>query len=324
MDAAALAAVWPELDRHLARFHDCFARKEQREAFRMYTRGQLSDLERKSIEPIALEFGVPPRNLQQSLSQAGWDHERLRARVMQVLRAEHDDPDSVGIIDEAYHAKKGKKTPGVQWQWCGTKGTTDTCTVTVHLALAAEDARCLVDSALFLPEETWSNDRDRCRAAGIPDEVVYRPKWKIALELFHRATGHGLRFGWLTFDAGYGMHSDFLTALDGRGALYVGEVPEHLPGWTKPPPVMLREHAARNPNGHPRTFPRVKVLPGDMHQAKAAGSLTRRSPAFTRQPWIAFRVKKDSAGAVVWEAKEAPFHLGAAGSTWGCPPGRTG
>lgn len=319
MDAASMASLLPRLDRHLDRFSDCFSRREQRETLRMYVRGQLSDLERKSIEPIALEFGVPPRNIQQFLSQAGWDHELVRARTMQIIREEYDDPESVGIFDETYHAKKGDKTPGVQRQWCGTKGTTDNCTVTVHLSMVAQDARCMVDSELFLPEESWSNDRERCRAAGIPDDVVYRPKWRIALELLDRATLNGLRFGWLTFDAGYGMHSDFMTALDGRGVLYVGEVPEHLPGWTKAPPVMLKEHACHNQTGHPRTFPRVKVLPGDMHKAKAAGSLSRRSPKFSSQPWTTFHVKDDSGGPVVWEAKEASFYLRKGGKHVGVP-----
>ncbi len=319
MDAASVASLLPELDRHLGRFHDCFSRREQRQAFRMYVRGQLSDLERKSIEPIALEFGVAPRNIQQFLSQAGWDHQLVRARIMQIIREEYDDPESVGIFDETYHAKKGDKTPGVQRQWCGTKGTTDNCTVTVHLSLAAGDARCMVDSELFLPEESWGGDRPRCRAAGIPDEVVYRPKWQIALELLDRALCNGVRFGWLTFDAGYGMHSDFMTALDSRGVLYVGEVPEHLPGWTKPPPVMLKEHASHSHTGHPRTFPRVKVLPGEMHKAKAAGSLVQRSPAFWSQPWTAFHVKNDSHGPVVWEAREAPFHLRTGGRHVGVP-----
>jgi SRSO17 transposase len=319
MDTASLGSLLPELDRHLARFGDCFSRREQRESLRVYVRGQLSDLERKSVEPIALEFGVPPRNVQQFLSQAGWDHEMVRARTMQIIREDYDDPDSVGLIDETYHAKKGDKTPGVQRQWCGTKGTTDNCTVTVHLSLAAGETRCMVDSELFLPEESWANNRERCRAAGIPDEVVYRPKWQIALELLDRARANGVRFGWFTFDAGYGMHSDFLTALDARGALYVGEVPGHLPGWTKAPPVMLLEHAARHRTGHPRAFPRVKVLPGNMHKAKAVDSLTVRSPVFRDQEWTTFHVKDDSQGPVVWEAKEAPFHLRSGGRHVGTP-----
>lgn len=319
MEASALKGLLPELDRHLSRFHDCFSRKEQRESLRVLVRGQLSGLERKSLEPIALEFGVPPRNLQQFMSQAGWDHDGVRKKTHEIIREEFDDADSVGIIDETSHVKKGDKTPGVQRQYCGTKGTTDNCAVTVHLTAASGEARCMADSDLFLPEESWSNDRERCRKAGIPDEVVYRPKWKIALELLDRTRKHGVRFGWHTFDAGYGMHSEFMTELDQRGALYVGEVPGHLPGWTKAPPVMLKEHASRNTTGHPRTFPRVKVLPGDMHKAKSVESLTARSPVFRSQDWTTFHVKDDSYGPVVWKAKEAPFHLREGGRSVGTP-----
>ena len=99
--------------------------------------------------------------------------------------------------------KKGDKTPGVQRQWCGKVGKKENCLVTVHLGYATGDFHCLVDGDLFLPE-SWSEDRGRCRAAGIPNEVVYRPKWQIALELFDRARGNGLTFDWLTFDEGYG------------------------------------------------------------------------------------------------------------------------
>lgn len=319
MEADSLVALLPELEHFLRRFDDGFARKEQRSSLRAYVRGQLSDLPRKSIEPMALSCGLPPRNLQQFLSLHGWDDAWLRDRVQQVIGREHHDERSVLILDETYHAKKGRKTPGVQRQWCGTKGTTDNCTVTVHLAYVAGSLRTLLDSELFLPEGTWSDDRERCRAAGIPDEVVYRPKWMIALEMLDRARSNGVRSAFLTFDAGYGMHNDFMTALDDRGVLYVGEVPAHLTGWTKPPPVMLKEHASRHPTGHPRTFPRVKILPGDMHKPKRVDALTRHSPVFQRQPWTRFHVKDDQGGAVVWEAKEGDFHLRRGGKLLGVP-----
>jgi SRSO17 transposase len=245
----------------------------------------------------------------------------LRDRLQQVIGREHHDEQSVLILDETYHAKKGDKTPGVQRQWCGTKGTTDNCLVTVHLVYVGGTGtlRTLLDSELFLPEGSWSDDRERCRTAGIPDEVVYRPKWVIALEMLDRARSNGVGFGWLTFDAGYGMHSDFMTALDDRGVLYVGEVPAHLTGWTKPPPVMLKEHAARNGTGHPRTFPRVKILPGDMHKPRRVDTLAARSPVFTGQRWEKFHVKDDQGGAVVWEAKEGDFHLRRGGRHVGVP-----
>jgi SRSO17 transposase len=318
MEAGSLAVLLPELEAFLCKFDDCFVRREQHAHLRLYVRGQLSDLPRKSIEPMALAGDVPPRTLQQFLSLHGWDDGMLRDRVQQVIGREHDDPDAIDLLDETYHAKKGDKTPGVQRQWCGTKGTTDNCAVTVHLARAGsadgggKTFRCLLDSELFLPE-SWSSDRGRCEEAGIPDDMVYRPKKQIALEMLDRARRNGVRIGWLTFDAGYGMHTDFLLELDARQIQYVGEAPCHLTGWIKPPPVLIKEHPPNRRRGdkfgRPKLFPRAKVLPGDMHKAKSVENLVRHSPAFTSQEWTRFHVKDDDAGPVVWEVKAAPFHL---------------
>jgi len=309
MEAQALVSLLPELENFLRRLDDCFVRSEQRASLRAYIRGQLSDLPRKSIEPMALACGLPPRNLQQFLSVHTWNEGLVRDQVQQIIAREHDDAGSVLILDETYHAKKGDKTPGVQRQWCGTKGTTDNCTVTVHLAYVADDLRTLLDSELFLPEKTWSEDRGRCRGAGIPDEVVHREKWRIALEMIDRSRCNGVRPSWLTFDAGYGMVTEFLLGLNDRGVQYVGEVPGHLTGWTKPPPLLHKELFTHKHFGHPRKFPRPKKLPGNMHRPKRVDSLAARSPAFTRRTWQRFHVKNDQGGAVVWEAKEAVFHL---------------
>jgi SRSO17 transposase len=315
MDAGSLAMLLPELESFLGKFDECFLRSEQRASLRCYVKGQLSDLPRKSIEPMALAAGLPPRNLQQFLSLHRWDEQLARDRVMQIIGREHYDPEAISAVDDTYHAKKGDLTPGVQRQWNGNKGTTDNCAVTVHLTQCSGTFRCLLDSELFLPEKTWSDNRERCRRAGIPEEMVYRPKPEIALELIDRARRNGVHLGWLTFDAGYGMHSTFLHALEERGVLYVGEVPGHFTGWTKPPPVMLKEHASvrrKTENGEvigrPRVFPRPKVLPGDMHKAKSVENLVSHSPAFTRESWTAYHVKDDDGGPVVWEVKAAPFH----------------
>src|SRR2546428_6265260 len=176
MDAEQIRQLEPKLDRFLGRFADCFARKDTRAHLGVYVRGQLSNLPEKSVEPIALEAGVAPRTLQEFLSQLKWDEERMRDRVQQVVIAEHAGAHSIGIFDETSDPKKGDKTPGVQKQWCGRLGKVENCLVTVHLGYAVGDFHCLVDGELFLPE-SWAADRERCREAGIPDTVVYRPKW---------------------------------------------------------------------------------------------------------------------------------------------------
>ena len=150
-----------------------------------YVEGQLSKLDRKSVEPIALAAGVPPRTLQQFLNSLEWDQEQLIDTLQWRVARDHTSDRSIGLIDETSCPKKGDKTPGVQRQWCGATGKKDNCVTTVHLGYAVDDFHCLLDSELFLPE-SWAEDRPRCRAAHIPDEMVYRPKWQIALELYDR------------------------------------------------------------------------------------------------------------------------------------------
>jgi SRSO17 transposase len=137
----------------------------------------LSDLPRKSVEPIALACGTAVRTLQEFLTTADWQHESARAelqtRVGAVLDAlPDDDLGTVGVIDETSCAKKGEHTPGVQRQYLGCVGKIDNGIVTVHMGVAKGTFHALLDADLYLPA-SWSADRPRCRAAGIPDEVRY-------------------------------------------------------------------------------------------------------------------------------------------------------
>jgi SRSO17 transposase len=160
------------LDKYLRQFDDCFGRIEPVERLKAYVTGQLSDLQRKSIEPMADAAGLPPRNLQQFLSLNKWDEMHMCDTLEQIVANEHQHPYSIGTFDETGHSKKGDKTPGVQRQWCGNTGKTDDCVVTVHLSYTAGGFHCLLDGELFLPE-SWSQDRDRCKAAGIPEQMTY-------------------------------------------------------------------------------------------------------------------------------------------------------
>jgi SRSO17 transposase len=298
MDAQQIRQLGPKLDRFLQRFDDCFARKDTRAHLGIYVRGQLSDLPEKSVEPIALDAGVAPRTLQEFLSQLKWNEDRMRDRLQQLVMAEQAGPNSVGIFDETSDAKKGDKTPGVQKQWCGRLGKTENCMVTVHLGYAQENFHCLLDGELFLPE-SWDQDRDRCREAGIPDEVVYRPKWRIALELYDRALVNGVRFDWLTFDEGYGSKPELLRELSARQQPYVAEVPRSMTGWLQPPRVVTRPYH-RQRRGRGRSVPR---LASGSRPARRVDEL-RNDPALRDQPWQRWRVKDGDKGPVVWECKQ--------------------
>lgn len=302
MDAQTLTALLPELNRFVARFGDCFVDRRCREHLPVYVQGQLSDLDRKSVEPIALKAGLAPRTLQEFLSLLTWDEAKMRDRLQKVVAAEHGGPDSVGLIDETSFVKKGTMTPGVQRQWCGHLGKVENCVVTVHLGYARGDFQCLLDGALFLPEG-WHEDRERCRKAGIPDEVVYRPKWKIALEQYDRAMANGVRFDWLTFDEGYGDKPEFLAGLSTRDQKWVAEIPKDTCGWLSAPRVTTRPRR-RGRRGRRPIKPRlVKGSP----EARRLDVLLTRHPKLRDQPWMVYRFDDRGQGPSVWEAKHAVF-----------------
>ena len=269
----------------LKRFEDCIPYRRNRGHLRTYVEGQLSALPRKSVEPIALAAGTPPRTLQQFLERYTWDHEAVRRRIQELVAKQHADPDAIALIDETTFAKKGDKTAGVQRQWCGCRGKRDNCVMTVHLGYAAGDFHALVDSDLYLPKETWHEDRERCREAYIPDDVVYRPKWRIALELLDRATHNGVRFKYLVGDEAYGSVPDFRKEVARRGLVYVLEVARSVAGWVDT--AWLEKRCAQEGIPHPR---RVDAL------------WKRGGPA-----WQCFHVKNTGNGPEVWQARVARF-----------------
>jgi SRSO17 transposase len=225
-------ALGPALDRFLQPFLFCCAFTQTFEHLRTYCRGLLSDLPRKSAEPIALASGTPVRTLQEFLRDHSWKHLEMidvaQKRTAALLPTLADDGlGTIGIVDETGQPKKGKKTPGVQRQWCGRLGKVENCIVTVHLGVARGRFTALIGGDLFLPK-AWSDDRERCKEAGIPDEVIHRPKWKIALEQFDRAKANGVQMDWYTFDEGYGNTPAFMDALDDRSQRFIGEVPRTL------------------------------------------------------------------------------------------------
>lgn len=153
MTLKQIAALGQKLNRFLARFADCFGRREPRNLLRTYVRGQFSNLHRKNVEAIALQEGTAPRTLQRFLESIKWDDDKLRDRCQQIVAAEHAHPEAIGCVDESGTAKSGKHTVGVGRQYNGNRGKIDNCVVGVHLSYSAPSFQVLLDSAVYLPEE---------------------------------------------------------------------------------------------------------------------------------------------------------------------------
>jgi SRSO17 transposase len=304
MDAELFRRLERDLGDYLQGFSDCFARSDTRAHFPVYVRGQLSELPRKSVEPIALAAGAAVRTLQEFLTHLTWNEDLMRQHVAKIVAAEHADEESVGLIDETGWVKKGDQTPGVQRQYCGSVGKQENSIITVHLGYAAGDFHCLLDGDLYLPE-SWHADRPRCRRAGIPDEVVYRPKSEIALELYDRAAAQGVRFTWLTFDEWYGSKPSFLRALQARDQKFVGEIPRTFRAWIKPPLVTTRPYRRQRRGRGPRT---PRLLAGS-RAAQTVEHLAQSHPALAAQPWQVWRIKDTQKGPLVWRVKHVLIHL---------------
>ena len=297
MTAEQVAALGPAFTDFLRCVRPCFVTRNTFAHLGTYCRGLLSDLARKSVEPIALAAGCAVRTLQEFLTHHAWDHERMRDEVQRRVVREHlPAPGSgptggvgtVGWIDETSVAKKGRKTPGVQRQYCGASGKIDNCLVTVHLACRCGNFMTMLDNDLFLPETTWDADRQRCRAAHVPDDVVYRSKWQIALEQVDRALGNGVRFDWLTFDEWYGGKPGFLCGLEARGLLYLCEVPANLPCFPGRPKY----------NSLQRPF-----------AAQRVDNAGKFSKPFKGKPWKKVKLARKTLAGQVWHVRAAQVYL---------------
>ena len=301
MDTIDTAKIRTDLTKLLRRFESCFPDKNTRNYLRIYTTGLVSNLPRKNAEAIALQAKVPPRSVQWFLAGQLWNHERMRNKIQKIVAENHAGKHSIGIIDETSFVKKGTKTPGVQRQYSGTVGKQENCIVTVHLAYAQDDFHTLIDQDLFLPE-VWDQDRERCRAAGIPDDVVYRPKWQIALEQYDLATKNGIEFEWLTFDEGYGGKPEFLRQLDARNQLFIGEVPCAFCAWTKRPRTTLKS----GKRGRKRI--KARLVKGERTTIEVQNIL-KYSPILRDQEWTKFQIKDGDKGPIVWEVKECTIFI---------------
>jgi SRSO17 transposase len=298
MTLAELAAIRKNLDRFLRRFDGCIRTRPSREHLRTYVGGQIGRLPRKSIEPIALEAGVPPRSLQEFLSLHKWDEQGVRECLQKIVAKDHADPEAIAVVDETSFAKKGRDTTGVQRQYCGATGKTDNCVVTVHLGYATEDFHALIDGELYLPEETWAKDADRRDRAGIPEDVVFREKWRIALDLLDRTVANGVSFGYLTADEEYGRSGAFRRGVAAHGICYVVEVPCSMTGWTRQPPIEGPETYAGTgrPRKRRRLSPRAPA-------PRRADELWKRGGPRRRK----YHIKETDKGPVVWEVRAGRF-----------------
>jgi SRSO17 transposase len=202
-----------------------FARSEPRERVLAYVRGLLAPLERKNSWTLAEQAGEAiPDGMQRLLAAADWDADAVRDDVRDYVVEQLGDPNGVLVVDETGFVKKGTKSAGVARQYSGTAGRIENCQIGVFLGYATATARTFLDRELYLPK-AWTEDRDRCREAGVPDAVEFATKPELAMRMLTRALDAAVPAGWVTGDEVYGQHFRLRRMLEERGTSYVLAVP---------------------------------------------------------------------------------------------------
>ncbi|WP_433859795.1 IS701 family transposase [Streptomyces kronopolitis] len=219
--------VWSaELEEVLVRVGHRFGRMDLRRRMRAYVHGLIGPVGRKNSWQLAEHAGFrTPAGLQHLLSRACWDPDEIRDDLQEYVAERLGDPAGVLIIDDTGFLKKGMVSAGVQRQYSGTAGRTENCQIGVFAAYTSPKGRALVDRELYLPK-SWISDRDRCRAARIPDEREFATKGDLAKAMVMRALASPLPIAWVTADSAYGQEWRMRRMLEEAGVGYVLAVPK--------------------------------------------------------------------------------------------------
>lgn len=212
------------LQEFVRRYAPRFYRVEQAGHAAIYIEGLLSDLSRKTCEPIAIDHGRHRKPLQHFVGAGLWDDEKILEELQSHVREELGDPRGVLVLDPSSFLKKGHNSVGVKRQWCGRIGATANCQVGIYLAYAGQGGAALVDRRLYLPHE-WCQPHRR-ELGHVPQEVRFQTRQEIALGLLKKV-GPRLPHSWITGDEEFGRPTWFRKDLSRLGKRYVLEVPSN-------------------------------------------------------------------------------------------------
>lgn len=261
-----------------------------------YCTGLLLPGERKSVEPMAARVapaavGAKHQSLHHFVAKAPWDEMKLiasvRAFVLPIM--EKAAPMRAWIIDDTGIPKKGKHSVCVARQYCGELGKQDNCQVAVTLSLAGDHASLPIALRLYLPE-VWANDKERREKAGIPDDVVFQTKPRIALDQIRQAIADGVPKGVVLADAGYGNDTAFRSSLSALDLAYVVGVQGSTAVWASgTAPLGPRKWSGQGrPTKLLRRDDKVKPI-----------KVSELAKALPRKSWKTVRWREGSSGDLV-------------------------
>lgn len=287
-----------------ARFRQCFGRSEPRDHFFRYMMGQCSALERKSIEPIALQTQATSiRALQRSLSDVAWDDAQMRQTYHHLVAANLGELDGVVMVDETGFAKKGQASVGVARQYCGSLGKVDNCQGGVFVGYASRQGYALVDKRLFIPEQ-WFHDEYAARRAkcSLPEDVTFQSKPQLAAAMVRGLYAEGvLPFRAIVADCLYGNSPEFWTACEACvGTVAFVSIPEDTRAWRAPVATQHRRYRYRGEQRSKREISRP---------ATPACTVAALAQEFRRGAWYRRTVAEGTKGPITYECTRCRITL---------------
>ena len=229
-----------------SQFADCFSREEPRASFARYMAGQMSQLERKSIEPMAMNLNnANVRSMQHFITNVVWDESRLISRYHGMVAEDMGDDQGVLIFDESGFVKKGSDSAGVARQYCGSVGKVENCQVGVFSAYASRHGYCLLDQRLFVPEKWFGDDfGERRRKCAFPTDLTFRTKPQLAVVMLEQIVqAQVVPFRYIAADSVYGGSPEFLDAAESvPGAIYMVSQSRDTLCWLQDPLVMEKTY----------------------------------------------------------------------------------
>ena len=255
-----MTAVQELIDYH-HRFEPFFRRHEQSDWSWFYLCGQLSNLERKTIEPMVLSlWGAIPnaiRDVQRFMSQSPWESRPPMVHLQSLVAKWLGERDAVAIVDGSGFPKQGKHSIGVARQYCGHLGKIANCQEGVFLAYASRRGYSFLDERLYLPQEWFARDHRQLRkACGLPENIHFQTEGELALEMLRELNERGVvPFQWVAYDESYGKNPAFSQEIAAMHKWYMAEVPSDTRVWLRTP---LVEEPGRGLMGRPRLHRRVR------------------------------------------------------------------
>jgi SRSO17 transposase len=205
------------LEGYFAKVGEVLGDDRRRASFATYALGLFGDSERKSVEPIAARACAEPEEIARVhdrllhfMTDSKWsDREVRRLAAREALSAlTAREPVLAWVVDDTGQIKQGTHSVGVQRQYTGTAGKITNCQIAVSLSLTTKTEHVPVDFELYLPK-SWTADAARRQEARIPDDVEFRTKPELALEMIRRAIADELPPGVVLADSAYGDSCDF-------------------------------------------------------------------------------------------------------------------